>query len=60
MTLTSTPRFDMARAMEARPGVLDVSPYPTQPWLDVQVGLYPIATFQYSSTALSQISYHIQ
>jgi microcystin degradation protein MlrC len=28
--------FDMARAMEARyPEVLDVSPYPTQPWLDV-------------------------
>jgi|EP01046_Picozoa_sp_COSAG06_P009363 microcystin degradation protein MlrC len=28
--------FDMARAMESdHPAVLDISPYPTQPWLDV-------------------------
>ena len=26
----------------------------------VNVGLYPIVTFQYSSTTLSQFSYHIQ
>jgi len=30
--------FDLAREMERRPGVLDVSPYPMQPWLDVQEG----------------------
>jgi microcystin degradation protein MlrC len=30
--------FDLARALETRPGVLDVSPYPMQPWLDVAEG----------------------
>ena len=30
--------FDLARQMECRPGVLDVSPYPMQPWLDVAEG----------------------
>ncbi|MCY2963355.1 MAG: M81 family metallopeptidase [Planctomycetota bacterium] len=30
--------FDLAREMERRPGVIDVSPYPMQPWLDVQEG----------------------
>jgi len=30
--------FDLAREMEHRPGVLDVSPYPMQPWLDVKEG----------------------
>jgi microcystin degradation protein MlrC len=30
--------FDLARRMERRPGVLDVSPYPMQPWLDVAEG----------------------
>ena len=30
--------FDLARQMEQRPGVLDVSPYPMQPWLDVAEG----------------------
>ncbi len=30
--------FDLAREMEQRPGVLDVSPYPMQPWLDVAEG----------------------
>lgn len=30
--------FDLARRMEERPGVLDVSPYPMQPWLDVAEG----------------------
>ncbi|MDB5389748.1 MAG: microcystin degradation protein MlrC [Planctomycetaceae bacterium] len=30
--------FDLAREMEHRPGVLDVSPYPMQPWLDVEEG----------------------
>jgi len=28
--------FRMARALERQPGVLDVSPYPMQPWLDVK------------------------
>lgn len=30
--------FDLARTLEQRPGVLDVSPYPMQPWLDVAEG----------------------
>jgi microcystin degradation protein MlrC len=30
--------FDRAREWERRPGVLDVSPYPMQPWLDVLEG----------------------
>jgi microcystin degradation protein MlrC len=30
--------FDLARQMERRRGVLDVSPYPMQPWLDVAEG----------------------
>lgn len=30
--------FDRAREWEDRPGVLDVSPYPMQPWLDVAEG----------------------
>ena len=30
--------FDLARDFERRPNVLDVSPYPMQPWLDVAEG----------------------
>ena len=30
--------FDLARELETRPGVIDVSPYPMQPWLDVAEG----------------------
>ena len=30
--------FDRARALEERDGVLDVSPFPMQPWLDVAEG----------------------
>jgi len=30
--------FDLAREIELRPGVLDVSPFPMQPWLDVAEG----------------------
>lgn len=30
--------FGLAREMERRPGVLDVSPYPMQPWLDAAEG----------------------
>lgn len=30
--------FELAREMETRPGVIDVSPYPMQPWLDVWEG----------------------
>ncbi len=30
--------FDRARTLEQREGVLDVSPYPMQPWLDVAEG----------------------
>jgi microcystin degradation protein MlrC len=28
--------FDLAREMERRPGVISVSPFPVQPWLDVR------------------------
>jgi hypothetical protein len=31
-----------------------------QPDLGLRVGLYPIVTFQYSSTTLYQVSYHIR
>jgi microcystin degradation protein MlrC len=30
--------FDLAREMETRPGVISVSTYPMQPWLDVEEG----------------------
>lgn len=30
--------FDLAREMETRPGVVSVSPFPMQPWLDVPEG----------------------
>ena len=30
--------FDRARELEGQPGVIDVSPYPMQPWLDVAEG----------------------
>lgn len=30
--------FELARTLEKQPGVLDVSPYPMQPWLDVAEG----------------------
>jgi microcystin degradation protein MlrC len=30
--------FDLARTLEQQPGVIDVSPYPMQPWLDVAEG----------------------
>ena len=30
--------FDLAREMETRPGVVSVSTYPMQPWLDVEEG----------------------
>ncbi|HSJ27190.1 MAG TPA: M81 family metallopeptidase, partial [Acidimicrobiia bacterium] len=30
--------FDLAREMESRPGVISVSTYPMQPWLDVEEG----------------------
>jgi hypothetical protein len=30
------------------------------PGAEAWLGLYPIATFQYSSTTLYQVSYHIQ
>ena len=43
-----TPRPDWARANE------------TFSVLEVGVGLYPIVTFQYSSTTSYQVSYHIR
>jgi microcystin degradation protein MlrC len=30
--------FELARTLETKPGVLDVSPYPMQPWLDAAEG----------------------
>ena len=35
--------FDLAREMEERPGVLSVSPFPMQPWLDVPEGGWSVA-----------------
>jgi hypothetical protein len=36
------------------------APQVLQTQADLQVGLYPIVTFQYSSTTLYQVSYHIR
>jgi hypothetical protein len=36
------------------------NPFSDAPSAEVGLGLYPIVTFQYSSTTLYQVSYHIQ
>ena len=46
--------FDLARQMERRPGVLDVSPYPMQPWLDVAEGGWSVVVHTDNDPALAQ------
>ena len=45
--------FDLAREMERRPGVLDVSPYPMQPWLDVLEGGWAVVVHTDNDPALA-------
>ena len=45
--------FDLARQMEQRPGVLDVSPYPMQPWLDVAEGGWSVVAHTDNDAALA-------
>ena len=45
--------FDLAREMEQRPGVLDVSPYPMQPWLDVTEGGWSVVVHTDNDAALA-------
>ena len=46
--------FDLARQMERRPGVLDVSPYPMQPWLDVAEGGWAVVVHTDNNAALAE------
>ncbi len=46
--------FDLAREMERRPGVIDVSPYPMQPWLDVAEGGWAVVVHTENDPALAQ------
>ena len=46
--------FNLARAMEQRPGVLDVSPYPMQPWLDVAEGGWAVVAHTDNDPALAR------
>jgi len=46
--------FDLARELEARPGVLDVSPYPMQPWLDVAEGGWAVVVHTNNDAALAR------
>jgi microcystin degradation protein MlrC len=46
--------FDLAREMERRHGVLDVSPYPMQPWLDVAEGGWAVVVHTDSNPELAQ------
>jgi microcystin degradation protein MlrC len=45
--------FDLARRMETRSGVLDVSPYPMQPWLDVAEGGWSVIVHTDNDAALA-------
>ena len=45
--------FDLAREMEQRPKVLDVSPYPMQPWLDVAEGGWSVVVHTDNDAALA-------
>jgi microcystin degradation protein MlrC len=47
--------FDLARAMETRPGVLTASPFPMQPWLDVQEGGWAAVVYTDNDPVLAQI-----
>lgn len=46
--------FDRARGLERRAGVLDVSPYPMQPWLDVAEGGWSVVVHTDDDPALAQ------
>ncbi len=46
--------FDLAREMERRPGVVDVSPYPMQPWLDVAEGGWAVVVHTNDNQALAE------
>ena len=46
--------FDLAREMERRPGVLDISPYPMQPWLDVAEGGWAVVVHTDNDSELAQ------
>ena len=46
--------FDRARAYEAQPGVVSVSPFPMQPWLDVSEGGWATVVVTNDDTALAE------
>ena len=46
--------FDLAREMERRPGVIDVSPYPMQPWLDVAEGGWAVVVHTDNNRELAE------
>src|SRR5262249_30530016 len=46
--------FDLARQMERRSGVLDVSPYPMQPWLDVAEGGWSVVVHTDNAPELAE------
>jgi len=46
--------FDRAREFERLPGVLDVSPYPMQPWLDVAEGGWSVVVHTDGDEALAR------
>ena len=46
--------FDLARQMEQRDGVLDVSPYPMQPWLDVAEGGWSVLVHTDNAPEMAQ------
>lgn len=46
--------FDQARAWEEKPGVLAVSPFPMQPWLDVPEGSWSVVAVTDNDPALAE------
>ena len=46
--------FDLARELERRHGVIDVSPYPMQPWLDVREGGWSVVVHTNNDEELAQ------
>src|SRR5690606_12022083 len=46
--------FDMAREYEKMPGVLSISPFPMQPWLDAYEGGYSIVVVTDNDPALAR------
>ncbi len=46
--------FDLAREIERRPRVLDASPYPMQPWLDVKEGGWAVVVHTDNDAALAE------